>query len=143
MRTNVVVALLQTNWIAMRNLICSIWEYKQEPLDVKTDGLHINPLEFLAAIIYLWLVLKLVMQLPSLLTGYIVNLLVLHNTSALLWMHLRAQTCYPCLQPPAHFMPAMLVTASRHITHIQPIHIPGGKNFEADMLSGPKGGQVP
>jgi hypothetical protein len=57
-------------------------KYKQEPLDAKTDGLHINPLEFLAAIINLWLVLKLVQQLPPLLTGYIIDLLS-NNTMAL------------------------------------------------------------
>jgi hypothetical protein len=58
-------------------------KYKQEPLDAKTNSLNINPLEYLAAIINLWLVLKLVMRLPPLLMGYIVDLLS-DNTSALL-----------------------------------------------------------
>ncbi len=46
-------------------------KYKQEPLDAKTDGQHINrPLELFAAIISICL--KLIMQLPSLLMGYTV-----------------------------------------------------------------------
>jgi hypothetical protein len=62
-------------------------KYAQEPLDVSTDGLHINPLEFLAVIMNMWLVVKLVMSLPPVLTGYIIDLLS-NNTSALSWMRL-------------------------------------------------------
>jgi hypothetical protein len=117
-------------------------KYKQEPLDAKTDGLHINPLEFLAAIINLWLVLKLVQQLPPLLTGYIIDLLS-DNTSVLSWMHLTAQTRDPRLQPLARFMSTLLVMAGRHLTRVQPNHIPGDDNFEADTLSQSENGQIP
>jgi hypothetical protein len=117
-------------------------KYKQEPLDATTDGLHINPLEFLAAIINLWLVLKLVQKLPPLLTGYIIDLLS-DNTSALSWMHLTAQTRDPRLQPLARFTSTLLVMASRYLTRVQPNHIPGDDNFEADTLSRSENGQVP
>jgi hypothetical protein len=78
-------------------------KYKQEPLDATTEGLHINPLEFLAAIINLWLVLKLVVQLPANPIGYIIDLLS-DNTSTLSWMQLTAQTRDPRLQPLARII---------------------------------------
>jgi hypothetical protein len=86
---------------------------KQEPLDATTDGLHINPLEFLAAIINLWLILKLVVQLPANPTGYIIDLLS-DNTSALSWMRLTAQTRDPRLQPLAR------ITSTMAVSHNQP-----------------------
>jgi hypothetical protein len=76
-------------------------KYAQEPLDATTDSLHINPLEFLAIIVNMWLVVKLVMALPSP-TGCIIDLLS-DNTSALSWMHLTSQTCNPRLQPLTRF----------------------------------------
>uniref|UniRef100_UPI002596FA89 hypothetical protein n=1 Tax=uncultured Marinobacter sp. TaxID=187379 RepID=UPI002596FA89 len=117
-------------------------KYKQEPLDANTAGLHINPLEFLATIINLWLVLKLVVQLPANPTGYIIDLLS-DNTSALSWMRLTAQTRDPRLQPLARITSTMLVMTSRHLTRVQPKHIPGDDNFEADTLSRSENGQVP
>ena len=93
-------------------------KYAQEPLDASTDGLHINPLDFLAVIVnIMWLVVKLVMQPPSLPTGYIGDLL-LDNTSALSWMCLTAQTADPRLQPLARFMSFLLVAASCLLTHV-------------------------
>ena len=47
-------------------------------------GLHINPLEFIATIINLWLLLVLVKSLPACATGYIVDILS-DNMSALSW----------------------------------------------------------
>jgi hypothetical protein len=111
-------------------------------LDAKTDGLYINPLEFLAAIINLWLVLKLVVQLPANPTGYIIDLMS-DKTSALSWMRLTAQTRDPRLQPIAHITSTMLVMTSRHLTRVQPNHIPDDDNFEADTLSRSENGQVP
>jgi hypothetical protein len=106
------------------------------------NGLHINPLEFLAAIINLWLVLRLVVQLPANPTGYIIDLLS-DNTSTLSWMRLTAQTCDPHLQPLACITSTMLVMTRRCPIRIQPKHIPGNVNFEADTLSRSKNGQVP
>jgi hypothetical protein len=57
-------------------------KYAQEPLDASTNGIHINPLEFLADIVNMWLVMKLIMSLTPLLTGYIIHCLS-DNTSAL------------------------------------------------------------
>jgi hypothetical protein len=117
-------------------------KYKKEPLDATTGGLHINPLEFLAAIINLWLALKLVVQLPVNPTGYIIDLLP-DNTSALSWMWLTAQTCDPRLQPLACITSTMSAMTSGHLTRVQPKHIPGDNNFEADTLSRSENGQVP
>ena len=49
------------------------------------QGLHINPLEFIAIIINIWLALKLISTCPYLATGYIINLLSDH-TSAITWI---------------------------------------------------------
>jgi hypothetical protein len=117
-------------------------KYVQEPLDATTEGLHINPLEFLAVIINMWLVLKLIVQLPPLTTGYIIDLLS-GNTSALSWMRLTAQTRDPHLQPLARFASTLLVIASRHLTRVQLKHIPGDDNIEANFLSRTKYGQIP
>ena len=45
----------------MKKLRC----FQDEPLDVKSKGLHINPLEFIGTIINIWLHLVLELSLPS------------------------------------------------------------------------------
>jgi hypothetical protein len=97
-------------------------------------GLHINPLEFIAAIINLWILLKCVQVLPPCETGYIIDLLS-DNTSALSWLKVTAATRNPNLQPLARFASALLIQASRVLTRVQPCHIPGKENDEADALS--------
>jgi hypothetical protein len=117
-------------------------KYAEEPLDSATEGLHINPLEFLAAIINLWLTVKLVQTLPLCLTGYIIDLLS-DNTSALSWLRVTASTRDPRLQPLCRFASTLLVIASQNLTRIQNRHIPGILNEEADFLSRSENGQVP
>jgi hypothetical protein len=120
-------------------------KYAKEPLDAKSDGLHINPLEFIMAFVNLWIVVKLVQSLPSLSTGYIIDLLSA-NTSALSWMWVTAQSCDPMFQPLACVASTLLVVASQHLTHVphvQPIHIPGMINHKADYLSCSKNGCIP
>ncbi len=56
---------------------------------------------------------------------------------------LTARTRDPRLQPLAHFASTLLVVASRHLTRVQPKHIPGDDNLEADTLSRSENGQVP
>jgi hypothetical protein len=97
-------------------------------------GLHINPLEFIAVIINLWLFLCLIKSSPRCQTGYILNLLS-DNTSALSWMHFTAKTRNPLLQPLARFASALLIQARSYLTRVQPRHTPGAKNDEADALS--------
>jgi hypothetical protein len=98
------------------------------------EGLHINPLEFIACIINLWMLLKCVQDLPPCSTGYIIDLLS-DNTSALSWLKVTAATRNPALQPLARFASALLVQTSRVLTRVQPLHIPGKDNVEADALS--------
>jgi hypothetical protein len=118
-------------------------KYAEKPLDAASEGLHINPLEStIAAIINLWLVVKLVRLLPPLANGYIVDLL-LDNTSALSWLRITAQTGDPRLQPLACFASTHLMIASQHLTRVQPSHIPGKLNHEANFLSRSKNGRVP
>jgi hypothetical protein len=75
--------------------------------EMDAAGLHINPLEFIAAIINLWLLLKCIQHLSP-----IVDLWS-DNTSALSWMKVTAATRNPDLQPLARFALALLVQTSR------------------------------
>jgi hypothetical protein len=69
-----------------------------KPMDPSKPGLHINPLEFLAAIVNLWLALKLISIKPiQCQTGYILDL-ISDNTTCLSWMHVAATTPDPELQ---------------------------------------------
>jgi hypothetical protein len=82
-----------------------------EPADPAAQGLHINPLEFLAIIINLWLALKIIGDNPLCLTGSIIDLLS-DNTTALSWMHVAATKLNPELQQLARFASALLVASS-------------------------------
>jgi hypothetical protein len=117
-------------------------KYAAEPLDAKSDGLHINLLEFLATIVNLWILIKIVCTLPPNRTGYIIDLLP-DNTSALSWLRVTASTQDPRLQPLCCFASTLLVVASQQLTRVQPRHIPGKDNHEADFLSRSENGRVP
>jgi hypothetical protein len=116
--------------------------FAAEPLDASSEGLHINPLEFLGCIINLWLSIRIIQSMPSCPTGFILDLWS-DNTSALSWMRLTAATRDPRLQPLARLASTLLVIASQHLTRVQPRHIPGQLNFEADFLSRSENGRVP
>jgi hypothetical protein len=115
-----------------------------KPTDPAQQGFHINPLDFLAAIINLWLALKCIsLPLPCR-TGNILDLLS-DNMTALSWMHVAATTHNPALQQLACFPLALLVQAARLLTHGQPSHIPGILNEEVDTLLSchSKSGKIP
>jgi hypothetical protein len=109
--------------------------------DPDQAGLHINPLEFIAAIINLWLCLVIIRTQKPCPTGHIIDLFS-DNTSALSWLKVTAATKNPLLQPLARFASALLIQASRLTTRIQPKHIPGVINDEADAMSRYRNGQL-
>jgi hypothetical protein len=104
-------------------------------------GRHINPIEFIAAIINLWLFIVLICSQPDCPTGYIVDLLS-DITSALSWLKVTATTKDPLLQPLARFASALLIQARHHLILVQPKHIAGILNIEADALSRYQNGRL-
>jgi hypothetical protein len=129
----------QIQWcLTKQDLIKVGFNMKGEP-DPDQKGHHINPLKFITCIINLWLLLWIVKDLLDCNTGYIINLLS-DNTSALSWMKLTATTKDPLLQLLACFASALLIQTQKCLTQIQPHHIPGIKNDEADALSRYKNG---
>jgi hypothetical protein len=113
-----------------------------EPADMEATGLHINPLEFIAIIINLWLALKLIATCPALATGYIVNLLS-DNTSAIAWIKVAGKAQDPGTRRLARLASALIVHACTLTTLFQTNHIPGKENDEADCLSRLVQGSVP
>lgn len=103
------------------------------------NPLHINPLEFLACLINLWLSLKSIMTMDPRVGGYILALWS-DNTTALSWMSVASRTPDPFLQGLARLGAGLLVHAHRFLTLVQPLHIPGDQNGEADALSRPEDG---
>jgi len=99
-------------------------------------GLHINPLEYVAAVINLWLALVAIIDAGPKEGGYILQLNA-DNTTALAWMSEAARTPDPFLQGLARLGSALLVAAARLLTTVVPTHIPGKQNTEADALSRP------
>jgi hypothetical protein len=98
--------------------------------------LHINPLEFIAALVNLWLSLRFIVRLGPRVGGYILGLFS-DNTTALAWMSLASRTPDPLLQGLARLGSALLVHANRLLTKVDPVHIAGVQNREADALSRP------
>jgi hypothetical protein len=113
-----------------------------EPVDPNAEGLHINPLEFIAIIINVWLALKLLADCPSVLTGYIIQLLS-DNTSAIAWMRVAGRVKDPGIRRLARLASAFLVQACGLTTLFQTQHIAGKDNHEADCLSRLLRGLVP
>jgi hypothetical protein len=107
-----------------------------EPSDIAHEGLHINPLEFLGALLNLWITIKLVMKAGPRAGGYVIDLLA-DNTTALSWMSLASRTKNPLLQGLARIGAALLVRAAELLTKVSPKHFPGDQNVVADALSRP------
>ena len=116
--------------------------YQQEPISNTTDGLHINPLEFLAAIINLWLAIKLIPEISHVPTGNILDLFS-DNTACLSWCRFTAVTKDPNLQSWARLVALFLLQLRQQNTRVQPKHIKGELNKEADTLSCSKNGRYP
>jgi hypothetical protein len=114
----------------------SLGSNSQEPTEPSTEGLHINPLEFIAALLNLWLALRLIMILGPREGGYVLGLLS-DNTSALSWMSVASRTPDPLMQGLARLGSALLVRSAALLTKVVPSHIAGKLNTEADALSRP------
>ena len=120
----------------------AIGRLSSEPVRGKTPGLHINPLEYVAALVNLWISLVLIIEAGDRDGGYILQLNA-DNTTALAWMSEAARTPDPFLQGLARLGSALLVAAARLLTKVLPTHIPGKQNTEADALSRPVGKNDP
>ena len=105
-----------------------------EPADLLQEGLHINPLEFIAIILNLWLALKLIDECSSLASGYIVTHLS-DNTIAISWMRAAGRCHDEGVHRLARLTAALLVRANLMTTPFQTRHIPGIQKDEADCLS--------
>ena len=110
---------------------------KMEPNPTNPEGLHINPLEYIACLLNLWIALKIIMLLGPRAGGYILQLNA-DNMSALAWMATAARTPDPFLQGLARLGSAFLVAFARLLKKVDPTHFAGVKNIEADALSRPK-----
>jgi hypothetical protein len=111
-----------------------------EPRNAKDDGLHINPLEFIATIVNLWLAIKWAQSNPPCPTGHILALFA-DNTLAVSWLHFTAITPNTDYRHVARVSSSFLVEAAKLTMRVQPQHIAGVKNPEADCLSRLKNGQ--
>ncbi len=69
--------------------------------------------------------------------GGLILALFSDNTTALSWMSLASRTPDPLLQGLARLGAAFLVHAHRLLTLVDPLHIAGAQNGEADALSRP------
>jgi hypothetical protein len=105
-----------------------------EPMDCDEKGLHINPLEFIAIIINVWLALKLIATHPFMATGYIVTLLS-DNTSAISWLRTAGKCRDPAVRRLACLASALLIRGNSLTTIFNSRHIPGKQNDKADCLS--------
>lgn len=139
---NIMWRVMREDLLALGFPMKRLRHYEDEPLDGKSEGLHIKPLEFLGAIINLWLLLKLVHRLPRPVAGHIADLLS-DNTSCLSWCRYTTIMKDPYLQPWARFVATLLVVARQQNMRVQPTHITGVTNIEADYLSHSDNGQVP
>jgi len=135
-------------WRIMRDTLLSFGfpmkdiDLAGEPADFAPDGLHINPLEFIAIIINIWLALRLLVSQPASATGYIVDLLS-DNTSAIAWTRVAGKVRDPGTRRLARLASAFLIYAGQLTTVFQTHHIPGVQNDEADCLSRLVRGSIP
>lgn len=97
------------------------------------DEAHINILEFLAIIINMWLLLKLVDIRPKQ-NEHIIAKFLADNTSALSWLSHAARTKRTRVRNLARLLTSLLLTRNLPI-QVSGMHIPGIMNRETDRLS--------
>jgi hypothetical protein len=134
--------VLRVDLIAFGFPMKAIHAMQDEPLFALIVGLHINPLEFIAVIINLWLGIRLILARPAPLGGRVL-LLMADNTTALSWLRFAATTKSAVGRCLARLCTALLLYAFRHGIKVQNGHIAGKLNDEADTLSRSERGQTP
>lgn len=105
-----------------------------DPRRQASDPTHINPLEFLAIIINIWIACALSSTLRVPHTGFIVRLWC-DNTTAISWFEKARTTQHPVIRAWARLTTSWLVTANSSPTRFDAEHISGEKNLCSDRLS--------
>jgi hypothetical protein len=105
-----------------------------EPVDLLPQGLHVNPLEFIAIIVNLWRALRFLHESPALAAGHIVTLLS-DNTSATSWMRAAGRCQDEGILCLARLTSALLVRACLLTALFNTCQVPGMQNNKADCLS--------
>ena len=111
---------------------------ESEPSPHDNTGLHINPLEFIALIINLWMSMHFLRQHPTPPGGHIL-LLRADNTTALSWMRHAARARSTPVRNLAFFAHALFLRfKASHSIRLLHNHIAGKSNEEADAVSRPE-----
>jgi hypothetical protein len=100
------------------------------------DEAHINVLEFVAIIINMWMLLKLIDkgERPPGVKTHIIARFLADNTSALSWLRHAGRTKRPQTRNLARLLTSLLLHRNFPL-QISSQHIPGSENLEADCLS--------
>ena len=114
----------------------------QHPPPIEGDYLHINPLEFLALVVNIWLATVLTRTAPSRVGGYVLHALA-DNTTALSWLKHAATSDNSSVRYWARLASALLVDIASHHATLTADHIQGKLNTGADILSRLVNGSAP
>ena len=114
------------------------WTPKEQLPEGHEDLLHINPLEFLAIIINVWLCLFFIRRRPPNEGGHHV-LVRADNTSAISWMKYAARSHKPPIRNLAYLLQSLLLESQTAETvNLEGKHWPGKDNEIADAASRPE-----
>jgi hypothetical protein len=134
--------ILRSDLVLLGFIMKQIQSMVDEPTYPSAEGLHINPLEFLAVILDLYLGIRLLLLRPPSPAGHVL-LLRADNTTALSWLRFAATSKSAIARCLARVASALHLFAFQNLIKVQSNHIRGLDNHEADALSRSKNGQVP
>ena len=114
------------------------WCKAHELSEEDEEMLHINPLEFIAIILDLWLGIYFIRKDPNKLGGHVIDI-VADNTSALSWFRYAARTKRTAVRNLAYFAHGLIILSQTgEIANFASLHLEGKKNKVADALSRPE-----